>query len=82
MNSKMTKRLTVLALLAAALAIPNAGAQTPIKKAERDELSFVPSDDPAMGRFRQGTLDPGQFPSAGIRTSTRNAGLCHEGCGI
>jgi uncharacterized protein YegJ (DUF2314 family) len=46
----MTKRHTVLALLAAALAIPNAGAQTPIKKAERDELSFVPSDDPAMGR--------------------------------
>lgn len=46
----MTKRFTVLTLLAAALAIPNAGAQTPIKKAERDELFFVPTADPAMER--------------------------------
>jgi len=46
----MKNLFTILALLSAVLAIPNAGAQTPIKKAERDELSFVPSDDPAMER--------------------------------
>lgn len=46
----MTKRLTVLALLFAALAIPTAGAQTAIKKAENDELAFVASGDAAMER--------------------------------
>jgi uncharacterized protein YegJ (DUF2314 family) len=46
----MQKRFTLMALLSAVLAIPNAGAQTPIKKAERDELFFVPTADPAMER--------------------------------
>lgn len=46
----MQKRFTAMALLSAVLAIPHAGAQNPIKKAERDELFFVPTADPAMER--------------------------------
>lgn len=45
----MTK-LTLVALLTAVLAVPTAGAQNTIKKAEHDELAFVPSGDPAMER--------------------------------
>lgn len=46
----MTKLFTVAALLFAAIALPSAIAQTPLKKAERDELFFVPTADPAMER--------------------------------
>ncbi|SFG85084.1 Uncharacterized conserved protein YegJ, DUF2314 family [Duganella sp. CF458] len=46
----MTKRFTLLALLFAVLAIPAAGAQTPIKQAERDEISMMATADPAMER--------------------------------
>ncbi|KQZ42225.1 YegJ family protein [Duganella sp. Root1480D1] len=46
----MTTRFTVFALLFAALSAPTAGAETPIKKAERDDIFMVPTADPAMER--------------------------------
>jgi len=46
----MIKRFTPLALVFAALAIPAAAGQTPIKKAEHDEIFMVPTADPAMER--------------------------------